>query len=43
MFALCGTTVDDCLIVCTRDVKWIEEQIKMLKDAFKGVTVESGD
>jgi hypothetical protein len=35
--------VDDCLFICTRDDKWIEEQIKMLKDAFKEVTVESGD
>jgi len=41
--ALCGTTVYDCLFACTRDDKWIEEQIKMLKDAFDEVTVESGD
>jgi len=41
--ALCGMTMDDCLFICTRNDKWIEEQIKMLKDAFEEVTVESGD
>jgi hypothetical protein len=41
--ALCGTTMDDCLFICTRDDKWIEEQIKMLKDAFEEVTMESDD
>jgi hypothetical protein len=41
--ALCGTTMDDCLFICKRDDKWIEEQIKMLKDAFKEVTMESDD
>jgi hypothetical protein len=29
--------------VCTRNDKWIEEQIKILKDAFEEMTVESGD
>jgi hypothetical protein len=41
--AICGTTVDDCLFVCNRNDKWIATQIKMLKDKFQGVTVESGD
>jgi hypothetical protein len=27
--SLCGITVDDCLFVCTRDDKWINEQILM--------------
>jgi hypothetical protein len=41
--ALCGTTMDDCLFICTRNDKWIEEQKRRLKDAFEEVTVELGD
>jgi hypothetical protein len=41
--AISGTTVDDCLFVCSRDDKWIAEQIEMLKTAFDEITVEMGD
>jgi len=41
--AISGTTVDDCLFVCSRDDKWIAEQIKMLRTAFDEITVETGD
>jgi hypothetical protein len=41
--AICGTTVDDCLFVCNRNDEWIAKQVKMLKDKFQEVTVESGD
>jgi hypothetical protein len=36
-------TVDDCLFVCNRNDEWIAKQVKMLKDKFQEVTVESGD
>jgi predicted RNA-binding protein (virulence factor B family) len=35
--------VDDCLFICTRDDKSINEQIIMLNNAFEEVTVEAGD
>jgi len=41
--AISRTTVDDCLFVCSRDDKWIAEQIKMLRTAFDEITVETGD
>jgi len=41
--AFCAITVDDCTFVCTRDSVWEEQQIRMLRDAFKEVTVEKGD
>ena len=41
--AMSRTTVDDCLFVCSRDDKWIAEQIEMLKTAFDEITVETGD
>jgi hypothetical protein len=39
----CGTTVDDCLFVCTRDEKWMQKQIEMLKNKYEEVTVEISD
>jgi hypothetical protein len=33
--SFCGTRVDDCLFVCTRDDEWIKQQILMLKNAFR--------
>jgi len=41
--AISGTTVDDCLFICTRDDKWIKEQIEMLRTAFDEITVETGE
>jgi len=41
--SICGITVDDCQFVCTKDDDWIEDQIKMLRDAFNEITVERGD
>jgi hypothetical protein len=41
--AICGTTVDDCLFVCNRNDEWVAKQVKMLKDKFQEVRVESGD
>jgi hypothetical protein len=41
--AFCGTTVDDCLFVCTRDDVWIQQQIQMLQHKYEEVTIEQGD
>ena len=41
--SICGITVDDCLFVATRDEAWVQEQIKMLADAFEELTTERGD
>lgn len=41
--SFCGITVDNCPFVCTRDYKWINDQILMLKNAFQEVTMETGD
>ena len=41
--AYCATTVDDCLFVTTKDDKWINKQIAMLKDAYEAVEIEQGD
>jgi hypothetical protein len=41
--AICGTTVDDCLFVCTKDSAWIQQQIQMLQQKYKEVTIEQGD
>jgi hypothetical protein len=41
--AICGTTVDDCLFVCTRDSAWIQQQVQMLQQKYKEVTTEQGD
>ncbi len=43
LVALCGMTVDDCLFVCSRDEAWIQEQIKMMKDKYDDLMIESGD
>jgi hypothetical protein len=41
--AICGLTVDDGFFAATRDEGWIEEQVDMLRRAFKDVTVTRGD
>jgi hypothetical protein len=41
--ALCGTTVDDCLFVCSRDEEWIQEQIGMMKKKYDERMIEHGD
>jgi hypothetical protein len=41
--AICAITVDDCLFVTTKDEQFIQEQIKMLTDAFEEITVERGN
>ena len=41
--AYCGTTVDDCFSVTTKDDKWINKQTAMLKDAYEAVEIELGD
>jgi hypothetical protein len=41
--AICGTTVDDYLFVCTRDSMWIQQQIQMLQQKYEEVTTEEGD
>jgi hypothetical protein len=41
--AFCGTTVDDCLFVCTRDDAWIKQQIQVLQDKYEEITIEQGD
>jgi hypothetical protein len=41
--AFCGTTVDDCLFVCTRNDEWIQQQIAMLKSKYQEITIEQGD
>jgi hypothetical protein len=43
LVAMCGTTVDDCLFVCSRDDAWIQQQIKMMKDKYDDLMIESGD
>ncbi len=43
LVAMCGTTVDDCLFVCSRDDAWIQQQIKMMKDKYEDLMIESGD
>jgi hypothetical protein len=40
--AFCGTTVDDCLFICTKDDTWINDQVLMLKNAFQEVSLELG-
>jgi hypothetical protein len=40
--AFCGTTVDDCLFMCTRDDEWIQQQIIMLKNKHQEITIEQG-
>ena len=40
MKAICALTVDDCMFFTTRNEKFIEDQITMLQDAFKEITVE---
>jgi hypothetical protein len=40
---MCRTTVDDCLFVCSKDDAWIQQQIKMMKDKYDDLTIESGD
>lgn len=39
----CGTTVDDCFFVCMNDEEWIKEQIKLIKNKFEDITIESGE
>jgi hypothetical protein len=41
--AFCGTTVDDCLFVCTRNDEWIQQQIAMLKSKYQEITIKQGD
>jgi hypothetical protein len=41
--AFCGTTVDDCLFVCTNDESWINKQIQMLQLKYEEVMIEQGD
>jgi hypothetical protein len=41
--AICGFTVDDRFFAATRDKVWIEEQVNMLRRAFKEITVTQGD
>ena len=41
--AFCGTTVDDCLVVCTRDDEWMQQHIAMLKSKYQEITIEQGD
>jgi hypothetical protein len=36
-------TVDDCFFIGTMDDDWREEQVNILRNAFKEVTVEYGD
>ncbi len=40
--AFCGTTVEDCLFVCTRDDAWIQKRIQMLEMQYEEVTTELG-
>jgi hypothetical protein len=40
---ICGLTADDGFFAATRDKVWIEEQVNMLRKAFKEVTVTQGD
>ncbi len=35
--------MDDFLFVCSRDDAWIQQQIKMMKDKYDDLTIESGD
>jgi hypothetical protein len=37
--AICGSTVDDNFFAATKDKVWINEQVEMLRVAFKEVTV----
>jgi hypothetical protein len=37
--AFCGTTVDDCLFICSGEEKWIKDQIGMLKRKFGEITI----
>jgi hypothetical protein len=41
--AICGLTVDDGFFAATRDKVWIEEQVNMLRRAFREITVTQGD
>jgi hypothetical protein len=41
--AICGLMVDDGFFAATRDKVWIEEQVNMLRIAFKEVTVTQRD
>jgi hypothetical protein len=39
----CGTTVDNCLFICSGEEKWIKDQIGMLKKKYEEITIEHGD
>jgi hypothetical protein len=41
--AYCGMTVNDCLFVCTKDEKSIQQQIEMLKKKYNEITVRMSD
>jgi hypothetical protein len=40
--AYCVTTVD-CFFVMTKDIKWMNAQIKMLKEAYEVINAEHGE
>jgi hypothetical protein len=41
--AICGLTVDDNFFAATKDEIWIDDQVEMLRAAFKEVTVSRGE
>lgn len=38
--SFCGTTMDDCLFLCTNKEERIQNQIQMLKNKYEDVTIE---
>jgi hypothetical protein len=41
--AYCGTTVDDCCFITTRNPQWKKQQIDLIRNEFEEITIEDGD